>query len=72
MAVVPETQQAGVMLSWENDPITSAALFETGIEASTNLRDWTLVVCVPYEIAGTITMIKKSQGEFYRVFNRRK
>lgn len=58
-----------VTLTWSNVPRMDAVLFYTGVEASTNLRDWAQVWTGEYLWQGWLTLSNRPESEFYRAFN---
>lgn len=58
-----------IILSWENQQVFDPTNYQTGIEATQNLKDWEEVDRVPYSTKGSLSLTNRPDFEFYRVFN---
>ena len=66
----PPARQGRITLAWENAASPLAAVWETGLEGSTDLASWTEVACLPYATRCQVTLTNRPGAEFYRAFNR--
>lgn len=69
LEIVSTARQTKVVLGWDNAPIADADHYFTGVEGTTNLRDWYEVGRLPYSTSGTLTLTNRPPFEFYRAFN---
>jgi hypothetical protein len=68
----PKGWQGFVSLVWSNVFRVDSENILTGVEATTNLVNWTLVAELPYTNQGAYFMTNRPMKEFYRVYNRYK
>lgn len=74
LAEFPAPRQAKITLAWncETNGYDDLSCYETGLEASTDLRNWSEVAVLPYQSTNRCTLTNRPTYEFYRAFNRLK
>lgn len=62
---------ARVTLGWNNAASPFSTNWETGLEGTTNFRDWYEVASLPYTTQAVVTLSNRPPDrEFFRAFNR--
>lgn len=64
-------QQASISLGWDNAASPFSTNWETGLEGTTNFRNWVEVASLSYRTQAVVTLSNRPpEREFYRAFNR--
>ena len=71
LPVVPSTpaKPKTLTITWECLPLPTTENFVTGLEASTDLKNWSKVVVLPYAASNSVSIITGDGMMFFRVFN---